>query len=1189
MSKTPHSQRVPPVTSNNSSANVNSNPNAITSRPQLKLSKSLTNSPSHTIFNTRTPKQQSPLLATTSTSSHNVPDDLPQISSLKHHRSTTFGQPSNLRDFPHVLPTPSQLLVDAARDSDIRSPKINNTPSHIKSQDYFGLQLDSPQILEFSHDTDNDITNSGNNDIKQKNDKSIKDLSPVQSQSFSPQVPLGGLSLVAKTMGGANKPKIEVLPKFALSNKDYNNYGSLDDASFDQENEDSIDEMNYSVDQDLPNLTSRSNSYSEIHTITGARSFANTLRSIRSIHFFEGSANNEENTNSAQQRNYYDDFTTMDWVDDYVRVSGWEYVLKKKSLRSLKYKIYRTLEHAQPFILVCIVSFFSSLLVYSMDRFESTLVDWKRGYCQTNWLIGEKVCCAGSESLVPFSFRNMNEGYCPSFILWKDVFDNSQIINPSVFNFLIYISLTVMLAYFSVLITLTTKTTNALVDAEEVSASDKIKNNNKTKTSIFSNYTDDNEHDNGHDNISYVDSDIGVGEHHSEHGDEYGNHSSSKNDKNNNVNGKSKATKRKFKTIYTAYGSGVPEVKTILSGFIIRKFLGTYTLIAKSTALVFAIASGMNLGKEGPYVHLATCIGNISCRLFKRFRKNGLEKRIILSAAASAGVALAFGSPLGAVLFAIEEVTYYLQVSHLFLIFLCSMISVLFLKFLDPYKTGKPVLFEITYTSDWQPIELVFFVIIGICGGLFGGFFCKFTQFWASWYRNKSFIKGKYVREVLIIALLTAFLTYNNDYTRQPVNELLFQLATPCTKETHCSLIKDSDGILIIRIKDLINEVTKLSSALLIKTILTSITFGIKVPLGIYIPSMAIGALFGRIFAIFIQISTTYYPFMLSLLINKEISSDTVVDFGIYSIIGAGAFMAGVTRMNVTLATILFELTSSYTYVLPISIAIAFSNWVAYHIEPNSLYEILIEKNDFPFLDNRKILTFDNSTKLKDLLTVNSNVINDSILVLPQEKGNNDNYSGQSSLNVNGSPAHSSFTGGLGETNMITASVLRSKLLKLQENFLIDGCLSIVDSDFRLIGLLPLTKLEYQLDKIDRFAMEYHISEEIPVKLKESDEDPYYIMSSNQSDHFSVRSYETNIADERVAVALLNKLTDFSKLIDYTPIILDSKSPISLVQLVFSKLGNTEICVLDDNKFVGTLHKKIFIDYCRNPKPSKIP
>ncbi|GMF00096.1 unnamed protein product [[Candida] boidinii] len=218
MSKTPHSQRVPPLASNNSSANVNSNSNALNSRPQLKLSKSQTNSISHTVFNTRTPKQQSPLLTTTSTSNHNVPDDLTLISSLQHHRSTTFGQqqqqqqPSNLRDFPHVLPTPSQLLVDAARDSDIRSPKINRTPSYIKSQDYFGLQLDSPQNLEFNHhDIDNNTINSNNNDSKQKSDKSIKDLSPIQSHSVTPQMSLGGLSLIAKNIGGANKPKIETL------------------------------------------------------------------------------------------------------------------------------------------------------------------------------------------------------------------------------------------------------------------------------------------------------------------------------------------------------------------------------------------------------------------------------------------------------------------------------------------------------------------------------------------------------------------------------------------------------------------------------------------------------------------------------------------------------------------------------------------------------------------------------------------------------------------------------------------------------------------------------------------------------------------------------------------------------------------------------------------------------------------
>jgi chloride channel 3/4/5 len=35
-----------------------------------------------------------------------------------------------------------------------------------------------------------------------------------------------------------------------------------------------------------------------------------------------------------------------------------------------------------------------------------------------------------------------------------------------------------------------------------------------------------------------------------------------------------------------AAGSGIPEVKTILSGFIIRKFLGGWTLIIKSVGLV---------------------------------------------------------------------------------------------------------------------------------------------------------------------------------------------------------------------------------------------------------------------------------------------------------------------------------------------------------------------------------------------------------------------------------------------------------------------------------------------------------------------------------------------------------------------------------------------------------------------------
>lgn len=53
------------------------------------------------------------------------------------------------------------------------------------------------------------------------------------------------------------------------------------------------------------------------------------------------------------------------------------------------------------------------------------------------------------------------------------------------------------------------------------------------------------------------------------------------------------------KILYTAAGSGIPEVKTILSGFVIRKFLGLKTLLVKAVGLTLSVASGLSLGKEG--------------------------------------------------------------------------------------------------------------------------------------------------------------------------------------------------------------------------------------------------------------------------------------------------------------------------------------------------------------------------------------------------------------------------------------------------------------------------------------------------------------------------------------------------------------------------------------------------------------
>ena len=108
------------------------------------------------------------------------------------------------------------------------------------------------------------------------------------------------------------------------------------------------------------------------------------------------------------------------------------------------------------------------------------------------------------------------------------------------------------------------------------------------------------------------------------------------------------------KTMYLAAGSGIPEIKTILSGFVIPNFLDLKVLVVKAVGATFAVATGMCLGKEGPFVHISTCVAYLVGMWFPKYRDNGRKMRELLSAGCSAGLSVAFGAPLGGVLFSYE-------------------------------------------------------------------------------------------------------------------------------------------------------------------------------------------------------------------------------------------------------------------------------------------------------------------------------------------------------------------------------------------------------------------------------------------------------------------------------------------------------------------------------------------------------
>jgi chloride channel 3/4/5 len=228
-----------------------------------------------------------------------------------------------------------------------------------------------------------------------------------------------------------------------------------------------------------------------------------------------------------------------------------------------------------------------------------------------------------------------------------------------------------------------------------------------------------------------------------------------------------------------AAGSGIPEVKTILGGFVIRKFLGFWTLIIKCIGLALSVASGMALGKEGPLVHVACSLGNIIPRIFQKYATNEAKKREILSAASAAGVSVAFGAPIGGVLFSLEEVSYYFPYKTMWRSFFCAMVAALSLQLVNPFRTGKLVLFQVEYKRNWHVFELPFFILLGILGGLYGAMFIKLNLRYAA-LRKRSWLREWPLHEVGTIALVTAILSYPFHFARSNSSLIVANLFKEC-------------------------------------------------------------------------------------------------------------------------------------------------------------------------------------------------------------------------------------------------------------------------------------------------------------------------------------------------------------------------------------------------------------------------
>ncbi|XP_069701038.1 H(+)/Cl(-) exchange transporter 5 isoform X3 [Periplaneta americana] len=409
-----------------------------------------------------------------------------------------------------------------------------------------------------------------------------------------------------------------------------------------------------------------------------------------------------------------------------------------------------------------------------------------------------------------------------------------------------------------------------------------------------------------------------------------------------------------------ACGSGIPEIKTILSGFIIRGYLGKWTLIIKSVGIMLAVSAGLSLGKEGPMVHIACCIGNILSYLFPKYGRNEAKKREILSAAAAAGVSVAFGAPIGGVLFSLEEVSYYFPLKTLWRSFFCALVAAFILRSINPFGNEHSVLFYVEYNKPWIFFELVPFVGLGIIGGVVATLFIKANLYWCR-YRKVSKLGQYPVTEVLVVAVITAVIAYPNPYTRMNTSQLIFLLFSQCgvsNSDNLCDYNRNfTDVNSAIEIAaagpGVYKAVWLLVLALIFKLVATIFTFGFKAPCGLFIPSLCLGAIMGRIVGIGMEQLAYNYP-RIWLFSGECSTGDDCITPGLYAMVGAAAVLGGVTRMTVSLVVIMFELTGGVRYIVPLMAAAMASKWVGDALGRQGIYDAHIELNGYPFLDSKE-------------------------------------------------------------------------------------------------------------------------------------------------------------------------------------------------------------------------------------------
>uniref|UniRef100_A0A4W5PVU0 Chloride channel, voltage-sensitive 1a n=1 Tax=Hucho hucho TaxID=62062 RepID=A0A4W5PVU0_9TELE len=383
-----------------------------------------------------------------------------------------------------------------------------------------------------------------------------------------------------------------------------------------------------------------------------------------------------------------------------------------------------------------------------------------------------------------------------------------------------------------------------------------------------------------------------------------------------------------------AIGSGIPELKTILRGVVLKEYLTLKAFTAKVIGLTAGLGSGMPVGKEGPFVHIASICAAVLSKCMMFF--SGVDQvRNILTVGCAVGVGCCFGTPLGGVLFSIEVTSTYFAVRNYWRGYFAATFSAFIFRVLSVFNKDA-VTITALFRTKFQK-------------GSRGGPRSVVRARVESRKRMAVFNPYSFTSRLIfpgVVTLVIATLTFPPGFGQFMAGELmprecinsLFDNFTwtkiwgsppPPGLGRSSAWLHPNVSVFVI-----------LLLFFVMKFWMSAVSTTMPIPSGAFMPVFILGASFGRLVG---EIMAALFPhgILFDGILYRIIP-------GGYAVIGAAALTGAVTH-TVSTAVICFELTGQISHILPMMVAVILANMVAQGLQP-SLYDSIIQIKKLPYL-----------------------------------------------------------------------------------------------------------------------------------------------------------------------------------------------------------------------------------------------